>query len=497
MQERSYSSLKRSLRFDDATASVLQRFADVAEARLGEVADAFYARIAEDGELQPLVERHGVTVLHQQLVRWLLSTLRGPFDDAFRLAQERVGSAHVRVMLPQEQMFSAMSVVRQRLLTLARELPITDPLPAVEQAVNAVSDLALALILDSYRADLVERLLSEQRQEVAEAVPAYVLALDGAGAVVLWNEQLERATGFTRAEMLGRPGRSLVDGAADARLPTRAGAPRYVRWRTVPVHTESGVIDYAFGIDVTDEREMLRRIVRAERLAAAGTLAAGLAHEIRNPLNSAMLQLQVLKRRLERRAMGTTAQDDFLPVVGTVHSELTRLEHLVSDFLAFSQPRPLVLQPVSPGDVVLGVVRAVKREASQRSVKLLTELADLGSVELEPDRVKQALENLVRNAVDAVDDGGTVTVRVRAPEGSTFDVEVEDDGPGFSEDAPIFDAFYTTKPSGTGLGLAIVHRIVTEHGGTVHTSSRPGRTVFTLRFPFDPVRTSHRGASRG
>jgi signal transduction histidine kinase len=105
-------------------------------------------------------------------------------------------------------------------------------------------------------------------------------------------------------------------------------------------------------------------------------------------------------------------------------------------------------------------------------------------VEAEPERLRQLLLNLTRNGVEAMSPqgGGTLSLRTSPADIEGYvTIEVEDTGPGFSEEAPIFDAFYTTKPTGTGLGLAIVHRIVTDHGGTIAAQSRPGQTRFTVR----------------
>jgi signal transduction histidine kinase len=341
-----------------------------------------------------------------------------------------------------------------------------------------------ALYRDKERLRLELERSEHRHRDLVESVPAFVLALDDAGRIATWNRQLERVTGYSREEMLGRDGRALVgDGELATRdLPLKGGGARKVRWsRTdVPRQDERPGI-YAVGIDVTDEDEMLRRLLRSERLAAVGTMATGLAHEVRNPLNSASLQLTLLERRLGRG----DAPHTILPIARIIKSEIDRLDRLVRDFLAFAQPRPIETRSIDAADLVRGVRELITPEAAAAHVSVTAELPGrpvpvLGDAE----RLRQVLLNLTRNALEAIGSarGGNLKLRARDTAGGA-EIEVEDDGPGFAEDLPIFDAFFTTKEQGTGLGLALVHRIVTDHGGTIRVSSRPGRTCFTIGLP--------------
>ena len=332
--------------------------------------------------------------------------------------------------------------------------------------------------------DELER--SEVRhREVVESIPGFVVALDEVGCITTWNRQLERTTGFLRADMLGVDGRELVgDDDRPRTLPVKAGHSRKVRWNRAEIDgADGGRTVYAVGIDVTDEQEMLRRMMRSERLAAVGIMAAGLAHEVRNPLNSASLQLTLLERRLAR---GEGAAD-VLPIAHVIKSEIDRLDRLVRDFLAFSQPRPLEPKSVDVSALLSGVAELISPVAEEAHVALATDVApSVPAIAGDSERLRQVLRNLTRNALEALQDsGGHLKLRARAHDGAV-EIEVEDDGPGFSEDLPVFDAFFTTKEQGTGLGLPLVHRIVTDHGGSVRVASRPGRTCFTLRLPAAP-----------
>lgn len=379
---------------------------------------------------------------------------------------------------------------------------------AIENAIRAVQSGAFAYVLKPFRAsqmvETVRRAVekvhlrrerahlrkelenSERRhREVVEAIPAFVLGLDSDGRIALWNKRLEEVTGYERREMLGEAGSHLVgDSGEDRRLGLKIGGHRMVRWQSAPLHAGEEAVTYALGIDVTDELEMHRRTMRAERLAAVGTLAAGLAHEVRNPLNSALLQINVLERRLHKGA----SPEQILAVTKIVKDEISRLDHLVRDFLAFAQPRPLTLRVVAVNDLLAGVVDLVSFEAEQRGIALEC-IPDptAGSINAEPERMRQVLLNLLRNSLESMGAEGIVTLRSSGPDAAgNVHIEVHDTGPGFPEDAPVFDAFYTTKEQGTGLGLSIAHSIVTEHGGQIAVTSKPGATCFTLTLPQVP-----------
>jgi signal transduction histidine kinase len=213
-----------------------------------------------------------------------------------------------------------------------------------------------------------------------------------------------------------------------------------------------------------------------DQRAAMQTLSTGFAHELRNPLNSARLQLDVLERRLRRHL----DDDEIGAPAGRARHEIERLRELVEDFLACTMPPPLT--PVQC-DVVMLIEHAVEVEqtfAQERGVELTFARPGVRlQARVDADKIRQLVKNLVRNALEAAPRGGHVTVRLDSEAGNVH-IRVVDDGPGISDAvrARMFEPFYSTKDTGTGLGMSIVQSIVAMHGGTIAIkAASPGTDV--------------------
>ena len=225
------------------------------------------------------------------------------------------------------------------------------------------------------------------------------------------------------------------------------------------------------------ERE---RRIQSDRVVAIQTLSAGLAHEVRNPLNSAKLQLELLERRLRKDG------DDpkLVEPVELAGHEIARLTQLLNEFLAFARPPDLHLGEHDIVAIAREVVELERPLATQRgaTVELVTDPAV--SARLDSAKLHQIIQNLVRNAIEAVGVGGVVTVSVRSDHERVF-IRVEDNGPGIPDTvrSRIYEPFFSTKESGTGLGMSIVHSMVTLHGGTIDIDSGPTGTRFDIALP--------------
>ncbi len=235
-----------------------------------------------------------------------------------------------------------------------------------------------------------------------------------------------------------------------------------------------------------EKRELSRRAQTAEKLAAVGTMTAGLSHEIRNPLNAAALQLTVLERRIQKLARDQQAK--LLEPLHLVRDEIRRLDHILEDFLQFARPRDFQPRAVEVATVLTKVLDLLEGEADRRHVRLVRDLGEVPPVRGDEERLRQVVMNLALNALDAAGDGGTVRVacRVEPADAREVTLQVDDSGPGVKTEVRdrIFEPFFTTKAQGSGLGLSIVHAIVTQHGGSIAIDDAPdGGARFTLQLP--------------
>jgi signal transduction histidine kinase len=232
-----------------------------------------------------------------------------------------------------------------------------------------------------------------------------------------------------------------------------------------------------------EKRELGRRAMVAEKLAAVGTLAAGLSHEIRNPLNAASLQLVLLERRLRR--LPSEQQPQLLEPLSLVQQEIKRLNQIVEDFLQFARPREFVPAPVDLSATVSSVLALLAVQAERAELRIDKQLEKVRNLDGNAGLLQQAIMNLVLNAIQATPPGGFVRVEVGERDGAVV-LAVEDSGPGVPPAIRerIFEPFFTTKESGSGLGLPLVHSIVLQHQGSISLQDgRTGGARFVMEFP--------------
>jgi two-component system sensor histidine kinase HydH len=228
-------------------------------------------------------------------------------------------------------------------------------------------------------------------------------------------------------------------------------------------------------------RRLQQEVERTKRLASLGSLAAGVAHEIRNPLSSVKGFATYFREKLK-----DNPQD--LDTATTMIQEVERLDRVIGQLLEFARPSALSIKPVNIGDLIQHSLKLIDGDARTRGIEVKPEVpSDLPDIPIDADRMNQLLLNLYLNALQAMDEGGVLEVKAsRDQVKKVTTIIVSDTGPGIdpTDQERIFDPYFTTKPDGTGLGLAIVHKIIDAHGGTVKVRSQAGRgTIITLIVP--------------
>jgi signal transduction histidine kinase len=229
---------------------------------------------------------------------------------------------------------------------------------------------------------------------------------------------------------------------------------------------------------------------RRDRLSAMGELASTVAHEIRNPLNAIVMSAQRLRREFLDVSPSTGTQDgaELELLLGVVADESRRIDDIVQRFLEYARPPKLAPRATDLAAEVREIVEATRPMALSRGVTLDADVAGAAIAVIDPAQLRQAIDNLLRNAIEATQAGGQVAIVARST-GKGHSIEVRDTGAGIApDDLPrIFDLYFTTKAHGTGVGLAVTHQIVGAHGGTIEVDSKPGAgTRMTIRLPAAP-----------
>ncbi len=232
--------------------------------------------------------------------------------------------------------------------------------------------------------------------------------------------------------------------------------------------------------------EMGKRLQKAEKLSALGKLAAGVAHEIRNPLNAISMASQRVRR--EYAPDDTDKNKDFQYITGIISEEIKRLNRIVEEFVIFSRSRRLELKNHSVTYLLERIVGLIREEASLRKIDIKTDWKDDNSfiIPMDMDKLRQAFYNIFKNAMEAIPGKGTITISVEPNGKDMVGIKISDTGCGLTpgEIDHIFDPEYTTKEKGLGLGLSLAHEIIRGHGGEIHVESAVGsQTTFTVLLP--------------
>lgn len=463
--------------------------------------------------------------LKQTLVRWLGELFTGPYDAAYVARRWRVGQRHVEIGLPQVYTAAAMSRLRNGLCEVLRRewRGSVEMLALTLQSVHKLLDLDLAVITDAYETDYVERQQAAERRKLGDVLhreqelsagllnhaQVAIVVLDQNGRIVRANalaESLAAGCGggpaggrdwtelFVRAENRQQARQALTDRSHDAQLgpltlssplPLKSG-PRQLHWSAAPLLDAAGqpFAVLAIGHDVTDLYEAQQKALQAQRLAAIGQMATGLAHESRNALQRIGASAEMLELELEH-------QPRAIELVHRIEQAKTHLHQLLEEVRNYAAPIVLDRSPVRISETWREAWELLTQLRRGRVANLCEHIV-AGDLVVEADRFRLVLvfRNLLENSLAAARDPVEIDIFCE-PAGvgsqAALRVRVCDNGPGLSPEQRrrIFEPFYTTKPTGTGLGTAIAQRLVEAHGGTITVGECNGKgTEIIVTLPY-------------
>jgi two-component system nitrogen regulation sensor histidine kinase GlnL len=509
----------RLLRSISTVDHLLADFADTITKAVG--TDRIIILLAKDHQYVQRYQSHGTFpqlafAQHDVLPQALIETATAIVPDILRRLR------------PSVRLAEACTVIEQHKLSIAIGLRAKEGLEGIlllgpklsGRIYGAPEQHALQLLCNQLAIALNNARLYTQVQDakiyndmLVDNLASGVIAADSAGMVTVFNREAQRITQRDTASILGQPSTVLPDmlaallsstltqaqGQRDqdmvlARPSNGEGTP--IRVSSSVFFSHTGEILGAFLVinDLTTIKQLELQVRRTDRLASLGTLAAGMAHEIKNPLVSIKTFTQLLPERYE--------DDDFRQTFfSLVGGEVKRIDRIVNQLLRFSRPAKPNLTATRLHEVIDSALKLMTQQLRQKNISLTLSLdASSDSIRADGDQLSQALINLFLNAIEAMTDGGRLTVRTKGVNPNGFsnaftserlvppqiEVTIQDTGEGIPAEAitHIFDPFFTTKDQGTGLGLSVAHGIVHEHNGIIDAKSEPGQgTTFTILLP--------------
>lgn len=306
------------------------------------------------------------------------------------------------------------------------------------------------------------------------------------GATRLWKMVPDLAQSINRDRSSGEQRKATV---LSREVELRYPEHRFVRLYMVPIDAQVGHDDsggYVIVLsDVTDDKVSMEELIENERTSSIVRLAAGVAHELGNPLNSLTIHLQLIERRLKKLELAA-AGEQISESLQVCQGEVKRLDGIITHFLEAVRPQKPELNELDLLQLLEEVLRVQEAELQDRNLDVNVEVdGELPNVLVDRGQVKQVFFNLIKNAMEAMQSGGRLRILARSDDEFIY-LQFVDTGSGISEEdiSRVFQAYYTTKKEGHGLGMMIVQRIMREHGGQINIESRQGTgTVITLQFP--------------
>lgn len=333
---------------------------------------------------------------------------------------------------------------------------------------------------------------------LVENMPIGLAAFDGSGILTAFNQSAESILGRSAGEVLGKKAGEILPGncreillevTAEQRMIEREIDCTISDGRSLPLEVIATTLEEDDGVflgyvilfrDMTEVRRLQQEVTRNRHLASLGSLAAGVAHEIRNPLSSLKGFATYFRERFRDNPTDRETAEVMI-------SEVDRLNRVINQLLEFARPLTMTLVPASIQPLIRHALKMVEGQAKEKGIAIIMDLSpEIGEIPVDADRMSQVLMNLCLNAIAATEAGGTLRVALDRQDDQRVRIAITDTGAGIrKEDLPrVFDPYFTTKPAGTGLGLPIVQKIVEAHGGNIFLASEPGEgTTATVILP--------------
>jgi two-component system sensor histidine kinase HydH len=467
--------------------------------------------LQENWELVDLGDEGRVFEVHRHF--------RPLFRGSGRNGQHMRGMMRWRSRIPHSSADDWFSEQKRQQLLIVAGLDVTAFEQDIQEDIQTTVILSIILLLlgfggfislfwmNSYR--ITKRTLEDTSafaDEVVAHLPVGLIATNREGRITFFNAAAEHITGLDTAQAASM--------ASDRMLPTQlCGLKKTIEdgvgiseqemectfpnGRMVPLSVSATRIVNAVGEfvghifilrDLGEVHRLQDEIRRQEKLAAIGGLAAGVAHEIRNPLSSIKGLATYFGEQFEKGSDAKEAADVMV-------REVDRLNRVITELLDFSKPTDVKPQPTQLTPLLTHSMQLIQQDTANRGIKVIVEVEDnLCPVLVDPDRLTQCLLNLYLNAIQAMPEGGTLTLGCTVDDNRHVRIVVSDTGKGIDADhlSEIFNPYYTTKGKGTGLGLAIVHKIVEAHHARIKVESIPGKgSTFTLQLPCNIYHEGH------
>ncbi|TMW70437.1 PAS domain-containing sensor histidine kinase [Alteribacter natronophilus] len=438
------------------------------------------------------------------------------FEKMFETSESRLMGREFKSLLPKKAGEEA-----ERLFSLARDgKPVTMEfdLSAMRDRLFYVQCTALPIIVDTEiigAYGIVKDITTEKQKTfelrrmnhmnklILQSVEDAILGIDKDFNVVMWNDAAEKLTGFRREELDPNvfiqlfstlyesemsdlkhsfdsetdPKRYEVIRKTDVTLYKKDGTPYLAEYTVTPMVSDQEVVGTVFTFrDITEKKKSEEMLHQSEKLSAVGQLAAGIAHEIRNPLTSLKGFLQLIE------IYGNEKKEYFK----IMKSEFGRIEQILTELLILSKPQSLDKSSFELNELLVHITALLETQAIIKNIGIEKEFTGKQlHVHCAQHQIKQVFVNLLKNAIEAMDEGGTITVGLAEEERRAV-VKVTDEGCGIPKEQlkRVGEPFFSTKETGTGLGLMVTFKIIEEHGGTVQIDSEEGvGSTFTITFP--------------